>query len=65
MQVFVTRKYEKAWHACIMCFAVLSSLLNLMWGTTSGMAPSCETDSLVCPVVVMYLTIKLGPTVLR
>lgn len=48
--------------ACIMCFEVLSSLLNLMrgviWGVISG--DSCETDS--TELVAMPLLEKGGAT---
>lgn len=50
--------------ACIMWLAVLSSLLNLILGVTSGIdaEESCEADSTVFSTVVMHLLVKGGST---
>lgn len=50
--------------ACIMCLAVLSSLLNLMQGATTETDAdvSCEADSSEFPTVVMHLMGKGGST---
>lgn len=49
-------------HACIMCLAVLSSLLNLMRGATSEEAAggACEADSTELPDVEIHLLVKCG-----
>lgn len=50
---------------CIMCFAVLSSLLNLIRGVTreSEVEASWETVSKGVPIVAMNLLEKICPTV--
>lgn len=50
-------------HACIICLAVLSSLLNLIWGTSSviGVEGTLEADSTDFPTVVIVLLGNGGP----
>lgn len=54
-------------HTCIMCLAVLSSLLNLMRGATSDpdIVESWVADSTGFTPVVMHLLGKGGETVSR